>query len=35
MVNHGMDHCATVLQKLHEVDAPTFGQDYILWLWEK
>jgi len=23
LVNHGTDHCATVLQILHEVDAPT------------
>jgi len=34
-VNHGTDHRATVLQKLHAIGAPTFGQDYILWLWKK
>lgn len=32
MVNHGTDHRATVLQKLHEFGAPTFDQDFILWL---
>ena len=32
LVNHGTDHRATVLQKLHELGAPTFDQDYILWL---
>jgi uncharacterized damage-inducible protein DinB len=35
MINHGTDHRATVLQKLHALGAPTFGQDYILWLWEQ
>lgn len=35
MANHGTDHRATVLQQLHECGAPTFGQDYILWRWEK
>lgn len=35
MVNHGTDHRATVLQKLHEYGAPTFGQDFILWLWDR
>ena len=34
-VNHGTDHRATALQKLHDLGAPTFGQDYILWLWKK
>lgn len=34
-VNHGTDHRATVLQKLHAIGAPTFGQDYIMWLWKK
>jgi uncharacterized damage-inducible protein DinB len=34
-VNHGTDHRATVLQKLHDLGAPTFSQDYILWLWKK
>jgi uncharacterized damage-inducible protein DinB len=35
MINHGTDHRSTVLQKLHELDAPTFDQDFILWLWGK
>jgi uncharacterized damage-inducible protein DinB len=35
LVNHGTDHRATVLQKLHEFGAPTFGQDLILWLWDQ
>jgi uncharacterized damage-inducible protein DinB len=33
MINHGTDHRATVLQKLHALGAPTFDQDFILWLW--
>ncbi len=35
MVNHGTDHRATVLQKLNEFGAPSFGQDFILWLWSR
>lgn len=35
LVNHGTDHRATVLQKLHSLGAPTFEQDFILWMWEK
>jgi uncharacterized damage-inducible protein DinB len=35
MVNHGTDHRATVLQRLHELGAPTFDQDFILWLWSR
>lgn len=35
MVNHGTDHRATVLQKLNEFGAPSFGQDFILWLWNR
>jgi uncharacterized damage-inducible protein DinB len=35
LVNHGADHRATVLQKLHEFGAPTFSQDFIIWLWER
>ena len=35
LINHGTDHRATVLQKLHEVGAPTFDQDFIMWLWSK
>ena len=33
VANHGTDHRATVLQKLHEFGAPTFDQDFVLWLW--
>ena len=33
LVNHGTDHRSTVLQRLHEFGAPTFDQDFILWLW--
>jgi uncharacterized damage-inducible protein DinB len=35
LVNHGTDHRSTVLQKLHEFGAPTFEQDFILWIAEK
>lgn len=35
VVNHGTDHRSTVLQQLHEFGAPTFDQDFILWLWER
>jgi uncharacterized damage-inducible protein DinB len=35
MVNHGTDHRATILQKLTEFGAPTFDQDFILWLWKR
>lgn len=35
MINHGTDHRSTVLQKLHEFGAPTFDQDFIMWLWSK
>ena len=35
MINHGTDHRATVLQKLTEFGAPTFDQDFILWLWSR
>jgi uncharacterized damage-inducible protein DinB len=35
LVNHGTDHRATVLQKLDDLGAPTFDQDFILWLWSK
>ena len=33
--NHGTDHRSTVLQRLHEFGAPTFDQDFIMWLWRK
>lgn len=35
LVNHGTDHRSTVLQKLTELGATTFNQDFILWLWDK
>ena len=35
IINHGTDHRATVLQKLHEFGAPTFDQDFIMWIWSK
>lgn len=35
MVNHGTDHRATVLQRLTEFGAPTFDQDFIIWMWSK
>jgi uncharacterized damage-inducible protein DinB len=35
IINHGTDHRSTVLQKLHEFGAPTFDQDFIMWLWNR
>ncbi|MFZ5921124.1 MAG: DinB family protein [Chloroflexota bacterium] len=35
LVNHATDHRATVLQKLTELGAPTFDQDFIIWLWSR
>ena len=35
LVNHGTDHRATVLQRLHELGAPTFDQDFIIWHWSE
>lgn len=35
IINHGTDHRATVLQKLNAFGAPSFGQDFILWLWNR
>jgi uncharacterized damage-inducible protein DinB len=32
LVNHGTDHRSTVLQRLHEIGAPTFDQDFSIWL---
>ncbi len=29
------DHRSTVLQKLNELGAPTFDQDFISWLWQR
>jgi uncharacterized damage-inducible protein DinB len=35
LVNHGTDHRSTVLQKLTELGASTFDQDFILWIWNR
>lgn len=35
LFNHGTDHRATLLQRVHEFGAPTFEQDFILWLWSR
>jgi uncharacterized damage-inducible protein DinB len=35
MINHGTDHRSTILQRLHELGAPTFEQDFIFWLRSK
>jgi len=35
VINHGTDHRSTVLQRLHEFGAPTFDQDFIMWLWSR
>lgn len=35
IINHGTDHRSTVLQRLHEFGAPTFDQDFIMWVWSK
>jgi len=35
LVNHGTDHRSTVLQRLHEFGAPTFDQDFIMWVAER
>lgn len=35
IINHGTDHRATVLQRLHEFGAPTFDQDFIMWMWSR
>ncbi len=33
MVNHGTDHRAQILARLHQLGGPTFEQDLILHLW--
>lgn len=33
LVNHGTDHRAQVLRLLHDLGAPTFDQDLIIYLW--
>ena len=35
ITNHGTDHRSTVLQRLHEFGAPTFDQDFVIWLWDR
>lgn len=35
IINHGTDHRSTVLQRLHEFGAPTFDQDFIMWMWSR
>lgn len=35
IINHGTDHRSTVLQRLTEFGAPTFDQDFIMWLWSR
>ena len=35
IINHGTDHRSTVLQRLHEFGAPTFDQDFVIWLWSR
>ena len=34
VANHGTDHRAQVLRLLHEFGAPTFDQDYAIYLWD-
>lgn len=35
MVNHGTDHRAQILSRLHELGAQTVEQDLVLYLWER
>lgn len=35
VVNHGTDHRAQVLRALHDLGAPTFGQDLVFYLFER
>ncbi len=35
VLNHGTDHRAQMLAMLHRLDAPTFAQDYVIYLWRK
>ncbi len=35
MVNHGTDHRAQILVRLHELGVPTLEQDLMLYLWER
>ena len=33
LVNHGTDHRAQMLRILHDLGAPTFDQDFVLYRW--
>ncbi len=35
VANHGTDHRAQILRTLHDLGAPTFPQDLIIYLWTK
>jgi uncharacterized damage-inducible protein DinB len=35
IVNHGTDHRAQVLSLLHRIGAPTFEQDFMIYLWDQ
>jgi uncharacterized damage-inducible protein DinB len=35
VANHGTDHRAQILRLLHDLGAPTFDQDLIIYLWER
>ncbi|MEZ4677773.1 MAG: DinB family protein [Caldilineaceae bacterium] len=35
VANHGTDHRAQILRSLHDLGAPTFPQDLIIYLWTK
>jgi uncharacterized damage-inducible protein DinB len=34
LVNHATDHRAQILRILHDMGAPTFEQDYMIYLWD-
>lgn len=35
VANHGTDHRAQILRTLHDLGAPTFPQDLIIYLWQQ
>lgn len=35
VANHGTDHRAQILRLLHDLGAPTFSQDFMIYLWER
>ena len=35
IANHGTDHRAQVLRLLHDFGAPTFDQDFIMYVWSR